>query len=147
MLSRIGSTEHVLNGNGIIARLAMNTALIQNSYLPVVIPPVLRHEYIESLRLREENMGLDWMGQFKKLKSNEKRWGIEIISMPSESGAQRTLCMSVRKLPAFLASFNPTRLNPSFGRRSSFIRLSATTRSGITGPRAKLSGQWQSSPR
>lgn len=37
------------DGNGRVARLAMNTVLLQNSYMPVVIPPVLRHEYIESL--------------------------------------------------------------------------------------------------
>ena len=37
------------NGNGRIARLIMNTALIQDGYLPAVIPPVLRHEYIELL--------------------------------------------------------------------------------------------------
>ena len=37
------------NGNGRIARLIMNTALIQDGYLPAAIPPVLRHEYIELL--------------------------------------------------------------------------------------------------
>lgn len=37
------------DGNGRIARLIMNTALIQDGYLPVVIPPVLRQEYIELL--------------------------------------------------------------------------------------------------
>lgn len=34
------------DGNGRIARLIMNMALIQDGYLPAVIPPVLRHEYI-----------------------------------------------------------------------------------------------------
>ncbi|MCR4437396.1 MAG: Fic family protein [Eubacteriales bacterium] len=37
------------DGNGRIARLAMNTVLIQDGYLPVIIPPILRHEYIELL--------------------------------------------------------------------------------------------------
>lgn len=37
------------DGNGRIARLIMNTALIQDGYLPAVIPPVVRHEYIELL--------------------------------------------------------------------------------------------------
>lgn len=37
------------DGNGRIARLIMNTALVQDGYLPAVIPPVLRHEYIELL--------------------------------------------------------------------------------------------------
>ncbi|MDA8336514.1 MAG: Fic family protein [Peptococcaceae bacterium] len=37
------------DGNGRIARLIMNTALIQDSYLLAIIPPVLRREYIELL--------------------------------------------------------------------------------------------------
>ncbi|MDO9535323.1 MAG: Fic family protein [Bacillota bacterium] len=37
------------DGNGRIARLIMNTALIQDGYMLAVIPPVLRHEYIELL--------------------------------------------------------------------------------------------------
>jgi len=38
-----------LDGNGRCARLLMNTALIQAGYLPCIIPPVLRNEYIASL--------------------------------------------------------------------------------------------------
>jgi Fic family protein len=37
------------DGNGRIARLIMNTALIQDGYLLAVIPQVLRNEYIELL--------------------------------------------------------------------------------------------------
>jgi len=37
------------DGNGRIARLIMNTVLIQDGYLLAVIPPMLRHEYIELL--------------------------------------------------------------------------------------------------
>ena len=37
------------DGNGRIARLIMNTALIHNRYLLTVIPPVLRLEYIQLL--------------------------------------------------------------------------------------------------
>ena len=37
------------DGNGRIARLLLNTALIQDGYLVAVIPPVLRYEYIELL--------------------------------------------------------------------------------------------------
>lgn len=39
------------DGNGRIARLGMNTLLIQRGYTPLIIPPVLRHEYIEALEL------------------------------------------------------------------------------------------------
>ena len=37
------------DGNGRIARLIMNTVLIQDGYLLALIPPVLRHEYVELL--------------------------------------------------------------------------------------------------
>lgn len=37
------------DGNGRVARLLMNTALIQDGYLPVIIPPILRTEYISLL--------------------------------------------------------------------------------------------------
>ena len=38
------------DGNGRIARLAMNAVLIQNDFLPVQIHPVIRQQYIDSLR-------------------------------------------------------------------------------------------------
>lgn len=38
-----------VDGNGRLARLLMNTALIQDGYMLAVIPPILRHEYISLL--------------------------------------------------------------------------------------------------
>jgi len=38
-----------IDGNGCVSRLLMNTALIQDGYLPAVIPPILRPEYIALL--------------------------------------------------------------------------------------------------
>ncbi|MFI3271786.1 MAG: Fic family protein [Pseudomonadota bacterium] len=43
------------DGNGRVARLAMNTLLIQKGFLPVVIPPILRHDYIASLEKAHQN--------------------------------------------------------------------------------------------
>ena len=43
------------DGNGRISRLAMNTVLIQNGYLPILVPPVLRSEYIASLEEAHRN--------------------------------------------------------------------------------------------
>ncbi len=37
------------DGNGRVARLLMNTALIQDGFLPALIPPILRSEYIYHL--------------------------------------------------------------------------------------------------
>jgi Fic family protein len=38
------------DGNGRVARLAMNALLVQHGYMPVQIHPVIRQEYIDSLR-------------------------------------------------------------------------------------------------
>lgn len=43
------------DGNGRVARLLMNMALIQDGYLPAVIPPVLRREYISLLERAHQN--------------------------------------------------------------------------------------------
>lgn len=39
------------DGNGRVARLAMNIILIQNGFLPAAIPPVIRQEHVDSLRV------------------------------------------------------------------------------------------------
>lgn len=43
------------DGNGRVARLLMNTALIQDGFLPALIPPILRNEYIFLLEKAHEN--------------------------------------------------------------------------------------------
>lgn len=43
------------DGNGRVSRLAMNTAFIQQGYIPVIIPPVLRAEYIDVLEKGHSN--------------------------------------------------------------------------------------------
>lgn len=43
------------DGNGRVARLLMNTALIQDGYLPVLIPPILRNDYILFLERAHTN--------------------------------------------------------------------------------------------
>ena len=59
-----------------------------------------------------ENMGMSWATQSVKLNANKTRWGVLIIKTPSEGGEQQTLCIPVRKLPAFLASINPRKVKP-----------------------------------
>ena len=58
-----------------------------------------------------ENLGLVWGAQQQKLSAKKDRWGISIFDIPSNKGIQRTLCMPVRKLPAFLASINPQKVH------------------------------------
>ena len=43
------------DGNGRVARLLMNMALIQDGYLPAVIPPILRRDYISLLEFAHRN--------------------------------------------------------------------------------------------
>lgn len=67
-----------------------------------------------------EGMGLNWASQTAKLNANKERWGIAMIATPSASGDQQTLCMPVRKLPAFMASINPKKVREELRER---IRL------------------------
>lgn len=43
------------DGNGRVVRLLMNTALIQDGYLPALIPPILRTDYISLLEKAHED--------------------------------------------------------------------------------------------
>ena len=44
-----------IDGNGRLSRLLMNSALIQDGYMPAIIPPVLRQEYINLLERAHED--------------------------------------------------------------------------------------------
>ena len=57
-----------------------------------------------------ENMGLGWASQTQKLNANKERWGVTIIVTPTDGGEQETLCMPVRKLPAYLNTINPKKV-------------------------------------
>jgi hypothetical protein len=59
-----------------------------------------------------ENIGVDWAGQFTKLKGASDRWGIEIISTPSLGGVQEALCMPLRKLASWLMTISPSKVKP-----------------------------------
>lgn len=67
-----------------------------------------------------ENMGLDWRAQATKLRANKQRWGVVIITTPSEGGNQETTCMPVRKLPGYLATIQPNKVKPEL--REKIIR-------------------------
>ena len=49
------SIHPYIDGNGRVARLAMNAALIQDGFLLAVIPPVLRVDYISAIRSYQRN--------------------------------------------------------------------------------------------
>ncbi|MCL2219868.1 MAG: Fic family protein [Chitinispirillia bacterium] len=47
-----------IDGNGRVARLLMCLALIQDCYVPAVIPPILRHDYLNLIR-SYQHKGID----------------------------------------------------------------------------------------
>lgn len=53
-----------------------------------------------------ENLGVAWTNQRVKLQADPKRWGVMIIITPSPGGPQESLCVPLRKVPAFLNSID-----------------------------------------
>lgn len=45
------------DGNGRVARLLMNLALIQDGYLPAIVPPILRRDYVSLLERAHRDDG------------------------------------------------------------------------------------------
>ncbi|HFL5986561.1 TPA: phage antirepressor N-terminal domain-containing protein [Klebsiella aerogenes] len=58
-----------------------------------------------------EGMGMDWMGQYTKLKQRFAK-GIEEISIPTAGGLQKMLCLALRKLAAWLNTISPNKVRP-----------------------------------
>ncbi|MDR3176055.1 MAG: Fic family protein [Desulfovibrio sp.] len=51
---KLVSIHPFADGNGRVSRLVMNASLIQKSFLPIIIPPILRAEYIDSLNASDQ---------------------------------------------------------------------------------------------
>jgi hypothetical protein len=67
-----------------------------------------------------EGMGLDWKAQYRRLTDDSKRWGMVVMTIPSQSGDQQTCCLPLRKLPGWLMTIQPTRVKPEI--RDAIIR-------------------------
>jgi Fic family protein len=52
---KLAQIHPFIDGNGRICRLSMNAVLVQNGYPPVIIPPILREDYIRTLEKSWEN--------------------------------------------------------------------------------------------
>lgn len=59
-----------------------------------------------------EGMGLDWRAQASKFRSNKERWGVALITTPTNGSDQDTLCIPLRKLPGWLMTLQPSRVAP-----------------------------------
>ena len=55
-----------------------------------------------------EGMGLNWSGQFTKLKADAERWGVKVFGYPNTlGGTQEALCIPLRRYPMWLATIKP----------------------------------------
>lgn len=71
------------DGNGRVARLLMNTVLIQDGYLPAIIPPILRNEYISLLAHKIDKPFLEFIAE--RVKESEKEMmGLLHIEIPRQ---------------------------------------------------------------
>lgn len=59
-----------------------------------------------------EGMGLDWMGQYTKLKQRFAK-GIEEIAIPTPGGNQMMICLALRKLSAWLTTIHANKVKAS----------------------------------
>jgi hypothetical protein len=62
-----------------------------------------------------EGMGLSWSGQFEKLNENKDRFCIRVsrIQMDGDDQTRDVVLMPLRKLPGWLMTIHPTRVNPA----------------------------------
>lgn len=56
-----------------------------------------------------EGMGLDWMGQYRKLTQRFSK-GIEEMSIPTKGGEQSMICLALRKLAGWLHTISPNKV-------------------------------------
>lgn len=57
-----------------------------------------------------EGMGLDWRSQATKFRGNKGRWGVAVITTPTNGNDQDAICLPLRKLPGWLMTLQPSRV-------------------------------------
>lgn len=58
-----------------------------------------------------EGMGMDWKSQFTKIKQRFAKGMVE-ITIPTVGGAQKMICLALRKLAAWLNTISPNKVRP-----------------------------------
>jgi hypothetical protein len=66
-----------------------------------------------------EGMGMDWKSQFIKIKQRFSKGMVE-ITIPTAGGAQKMICLALRKLAAWLNTISPNKVRPEI--RAQVIR-------------------------
>lgn len=59
-----------------------------------------------------EGMGLDWKSQYRRLTDDTNRWGVVMMTIPSQGGLQETLCIPQRKVAGWLMTIEARRVRP-----------------------------------
>lgn len=73
------------DGNGRVARLLMNLALIQDGYLPAIVPPILRGDYVSLLeRAHRDDRGFMEFIAERELESQKEMLRLFQIPFPKE---------------------------------------------------------------
>lgn len=93
---------------------------MQHQITPISVPFhgsnlfVVEHDGQPFVPMRHivEGMGLNWASQYTKLTNSKDRWGVVIITTPSPSGMQETLCLPLRKLSGWLMTLQPNKVRP-----------------------------------
>lgn len=83
------------DGNGRVARLLMNLALIQEGYLPAVIPPILRMDYI-SLLERAHRAPHDFIEFIAERELESQKEILRLFQIPFPKIEQRTNGMELK---------------------------------------------------
>ena len=68
------------DGNGRVARLLMNLALLQSGYNIVVIPPVVRADYISALQKTNKDNNTDFINFTSEMVLESQKEYLKIIS-------------------------------------------------------------------
>ena len=70
-------------------------------------------KYYVAMRPICENIGLDWGGQYTRIKRDEVlRQGVVVIPTPSNGGSQQMLCLPIEYLNGWLFGIDATRVKP-----------------------------------
>lgn len=57
-----------------------------------------------------QGIGMDWSSQATKLRNNVSRWGVVMITTPTNGKPQDSLCIPLRKLFGWLQTLQPNRI-------------------------------------
>ena len=78
------------DGNGRVARLLMNLALIQDGYLPAIVPPILRGDYVSLLeRAHRDDRGFMEFIAEREFESQKEILRLFEIPFPKEGQEQK----------------------------------------------------------